>query len=124
MPSVRIKVLIAQISVSFTPTLLKPEGNPAKLSANVVVLNSLDKQCRKIGSSLALFAINFNKVEKQLNKLSMLVDKLDIYSLEMFVAMHCLLYISADIEAANYIVVEILNNLLLLSAEVLNNAQH
>jgi hypothetical protein len=99
-------------------------GNPAKSSAKVVVLNSLDKQRRKIGSSLAFFAINFNKVEKQLNKLSMLVDKLDIYGLEMFVAMHCLPCISADIEAANRIVAEIPNNLLLLSAEVPNDARH
>jgi hypothetical protein len=99
-------------------------GNPAKSSAKVVVLNSLDKQRRKIGSTLTLYAINFNKVKKQLNKLSMLVNKLDIYSLEIFVAMLCLLYISADIEAANCIVAEIPNNLLLLSAEVLNNARH
>jgi hypothetical protein len=99
-------------------------GNPAKSSAKVIVLNSLDKQRRKIGSSLTLFAINFNKVEKQLNKLSMLVNKLDIYSLEMFIAMHCLLCISADIEVANCIVAEIPNNLLLLSAEVPNNARH
>jgi hypothetical protein len=99
-------------------------GNSAKSSAKVVVLNSLDKQRRKIGSSLALFAINFNKVEKQLNKLSMLVNKLDIYSLEMFVAMHCLPCISADIEAANYIVAEVPDNLLLLSAEVPNDARH
>jgi hypothetical protein len=54
----------------------------------------------------------------------MLVNKLDIYSLEMFIAMLCLLYISANIEAANCIVAEIPNNLLLLSAEVSNNAQH
>jgi hypothetical protein len=99
-------------------------GNPAKSSAKVVVLNSLDKQRRKIGSTLALCAINFNKVKKQLNKLSMLVDKLDIYSLEMFVAMLCLPCISADMEAANCIVAEIPNNLLLLSAEVSNNARH
>jgi hypothetical protein len=39
-------------------------GNSAKSSTKVIVLNSLDKQRRKIGSSLALFAINFNKVEK------------------------------------------------------------
>jgi hypothetical protein len=54
----------------------------------------------------------------------MLVNKLDIYSLEMFVAIYYLLCISANIEVANCIVVEISNNLLLLSAEVLNNAQH
>jgi hypothetical protein len=97
-------------------------GNLSKLSAKVVVLNSLDKQRRKIGSTLALCAINFNKVKKQLNKLSMLVNKLDIYSLEMFVAMLCLLCISANIEEANCIVAEIPNYLLLLSAEVSNNA--
>jgi hypothetical protein len=99
-------------------------GNLAKSSAKVVVLNSLDKQRRKIGSSLTLFAINFNKVEKQLNKLSILVNKLDVYSLEMFIAIYCLLCISANIEAANCIVVEIPNNLLLLSAEVPNDARH
>jgi hypothetical protein len=54
----------------------------------------------------------------------MLVDELDIYSLEMFVAMYCLLCISADMEAADCIVAEISNNLLLLSAEVLNDARH
>jgi hypothetical protein len=99
-------------------------GNLTKLSAKVVILNSLNKQRRKIGSSLALFAVNFNKVKKQLNKLSMLVNELDIYSLEMFIAIYCLLCISADIEAANYIVAEISNNLLLLSAEVPNDARH
>ena len=99
-------------------------GNLAKLSGKIVVLNSLDKQRRKIGSTLALFAINFNKVKKQLDKLSMLVNKLDTYSLDMFVAMLCLLCISANTEAANCIVAEIPNNLLLLSAEVPNNARH
>jgi hypothetical protein len=99
-------------------------GNLTKLSAKVVILNSLNKQRRKIGSSLALFAVNFNKVKKQLNKLSMLVNELDIYSLEMFIAIYCLLCISADMEAANYIVAEISNNLLLLSAEVPNDARH
>jgi hypothetical protein len=99
-------------------------GNLVKSSAKVVVLNSLNKQRRKIGSSLTLFTINFNKVKKQLNKLSMLVNRLDIYSLEMFVAIHYLLCISANIEAANYIVAEISNSLLLLSTEVLNNARH
>jgi hypothetical protein len=54
----------------------------------------------------------------------MLVNKLDIYSLEMFVAMHCLPCISADIEAANCIVAEVPDNLLLLSAEVPNDARH
>ena len=54
----------------------------------------------------------------------MLVDELDIYSLEMFVAMYCLPCISADMEAANYIVAEISDNLLLLSAEVPNDARH
>jgi hypothetical protein len=54
----------------------------------------------------------------------MLVDKLDIYGLEMFVAMHCLPCISADMEAANCIVAEIPDNLLLLSAEVPNDARH
>jgi hypothetical protein len=54
----------------------------------------------------------------------MLVHKLDIHGLEMFVAMHCLLCISADMEAANCIVAEIPNNLLLLSAEVPNDARH
>jgi hypothetical protein len=54
----------------------------------------------------------------------MLVNRLDIYSLEMFVAIHYLLCISANIEAANYIVAEISNSLLLLSTEVLNNARH
>jgi hypothetical protein len=39
-------------------------GNLAKLSAKVVVLNSLDKQRRKIGSTVAFYAINFNKVKK------------------------------------------------------------
>jgi hypothetical protein len=52
----------------------------------------------------------------------MLVNKLDIYGLEMFVAMLCLLCISANIEEANCIVAEIPNYLLLLSAEVSNNA--
>jgi hypothetical protein len=99
-------------------------GNPTKSSAEVVILDSLNEQRRKIGSSLALFAVNFNKVKKQLNKLSMLVDELDIYSLEMFVAMHCLLCISADMEAADCIVAEISDNLLLLSAEVPNDARH
>jgi hypothetical protein len=99
-------------------------GNPTKSSAKVVILNSLYEQRRKIGSSLALFTVNFNKVKKQLNKLSMLVDELDIYSLEMFVAMHCLPCISADMEAANCIVAEISDNLLLLSAEVPNDARH
>jgi hypothetical protein len=54
----------------------------------------------------------------------MLVNKLDIYGLEMFIAMLCLLCISANIEAANSIVAEIPNNLLLLSAEVLYDARH
>jgi hypothetical protein len=54
----------------------------------------------------------------------MLVDKLDIYGLEMFVAMHYLPCISADMEAANYIIAEIPNNLLLLSAEVPNDARY
>lgn len=99
-------------------------GNPTKPSAEVVVLDSLNQQRRKIGSSLAFFAINCNKVEKQLNKLSMPVNKLNIHGLEMLVAIHRLLCISADMEAANYIVAEISNNLLLLSAEVPNNAQH
>jgi hypothetical protein len=54
----------------------------------------------------------------------MLVNKLDIYSLEMFVAMHYLLCISTNMEAANRIVAEIPNNLLLLSAEVPNDARH
>jgi hypothetical protein len=99
-------------------------GNLAKSSAKIVVLNSLDKQRRKIGSTFALLAINFNKVKKQLNKLSMLVNKLDIYGLEMFIAMLCLLCISANIEAANSIVAEIPNNLLLLSAEVPYDARH
>jgi hypothetical protein len=54
----------------------------------------------------------------------MLVDELDIYSLEFFVAMPYLLCISANIEAANCIVAEISNNLFLLSAEVPNNARH
>jgi hypothetical protein len=54
----------------------------------------------------------------------MLVDELDIYSLEMFVAMHCLPCISADMEAADCIVAEISDNLLLLSAEVPNDARH
>ena len=99
-------------------------GNPTKPSAEVVVLNSLNQQRRKIGSSLAFFAVNFNKVKKQLNKLSMLVNKLNIYRLEMLVAMHRLPCISADIEAADCIVAEISDNLLLLSAEVPNNARH
>jgi hypothetical protein len=51
----------------------------------------------------------------------MLVNKLDFYSLKILVAILCLLYISANIEAANCIIAEIPNNLLLLSAEVLNN---
>jgi hypothetical protein len=84
----------------------------------------MNQQRRKIGSSLALFAVNFNMVEKQLNKLSMPVNKLNINGLEMLVAMHCLLCISANIEAANCIVAEISNNLLLLSAEVPNNVRH
>jgi hypothetical protein len=83
----------------------------------------VDKQSRKVSSNVALFAINFNKVEKQSNKLSILVDKL-VYGLGMFVAMHCLLCISANIEAANCIIAEIPNNLLLLNAEVLNDTRH
>jgi hypothetical protein len=75
-------------------------GNLAKSSAKVIVLNSLDQQRRKIGSSLTLFTVNFDKVKKQLNKLSMLVDELDIHSLEMLIAMHCLPCISTNIEAA------------------------
>jgi hypothetical protein len=40
-------------------------GNPTEPSAEVVVLDSLNQQRRKIGSSLAFFAVNFNKVRKQ-----------------------------------------------------------
>jgi hypothetical protein len=54
----------------------------------------------------------------------MLVNKLDIHGLKMLVAMHCLPCISADMEAADCIVTEISDNLLLLSAEVPNDARH
>jgi hypothetical protein len=54
----------------------------------------------------------------------MLVDKLDIYGLEMFMVMYCILCISTDMEVANYIVVEVPDNLLLLGAEVPNDTRH
>jgi hypothetical protein len=85
-------------------------GNPAKSSTKNVVLNSLDQQRRKVGASLALFAVNFNKVKKQLDKLSVLLDELDINGLEMLIAMHCLPCIGADMEAAKCIIAEIPNN--------------
>jgi hypothetical protein len=52
----------------------------------------------------------------------MLVYKLDIYRLEVLVPVHSLLRISAYMEAADCIVAEILDDLLLLGAEVADNA--
>jgi hypothetical protein len=64
-----------------------------------------------------------DEVKKELNKLSVSVHKLDIHCLEVLIPIHRLLCVSANIEVANYIIVKVPNNLLLLSSEVPNNTR-
>jgi prefoldin subunit 5 len=64
-----------------------------------------------------------DEVKKELNKLSVSVHKLDIHCLEVLIPVYRLLYISANIEAADCIIVKVPNNLLLLSSEVPNNTR-
>ena len=96
---------------------------PTESTAEIVVLNSLYKQRSQIGPSLAFFAININEVKKELNKLSVSVDKLDIHCLEVLMPMHRLPCVGTNIEAADCVIVKVPNNLLLLSSKVPNNAR-
>jgi prefoldin subunit 5 len=64
-----------------------------------------------------------DEVKKELNKLSVSVHKLDIHCLEVLMPVYRLLYISANIEVADYIIVKVPNNLLLLSSEVPTNTR-
>ena len=64
-----------------------------------------------------------NEVKKELNKVSVSVDKLDIHCLKVLMPVHRLPCVGASMEAADRIIVKVPNNLLLLSPEVPNDTR-